>query len=288
MKIDGTTLADTLLTNLSETVSTLKKADITPTLAVLLVGDDPSSLSYIRQKQKAAERIGAAVILEHLPQTTSADTLRSAIAHYNNDPTVHGLIVQRPVPVAGVGDILNTVSPAKDVDGFIPQSPFEVPVVRSVLTILNTMYDNLRTSGLVQTEFKQWLNGQTIAVIGRGETAGKPIAEALMKYDCATSIINSTTPNQETITRSSTIVIGCVGKEKIITKRMLKRGVILIAVGVHKGKDGKLHGDYEEADIESIASFYTPTPGGVGPLNVACLMQNLVDACIMSINNKTG
>ena len=136
MKIDGKALADKLLTNLTDTVTTLKKADITPTLAVILVGNDPGSLSYIRQKQKAAERIGAKLTFEQLPKTISPETIRSAIAHYNNDTLTHGLIVQRPVPVAGVEDILDTVSPAKDVDGFIPQSPFEVPVALAVIKML--------------------------------------------------------------------------------------------------------------------------------------------------------
>lgn len=283
MVVDGKEIAGSILTKLTETVKTLKKGGITPTLAVILVGDDMGSLSYIKQKQKAGERIGARVIFDHLPEKTTKETLASAIAHYNNDPEVHGLIVQRPVPIPGVEDTLASVVPSKDVDGFVPNSPFEVPVARGVIEILQNIHQKLRDAQLDKKDFKSWLNGQAIAVIGRGETAGKPIALTLAKYDCATSIIHSQTPNPKTILKNSTVIIGCAGKKHIITKSAVTRGVILIAVGIWRDKEGKLHGDYEPEDIEGVASFYTPTPGGVGPVNVACLMHNLIDACIMSV-----
>ena len=126
--------------------------------------------------------------------------------------------------------------------------------------------------------FEEWLQKQKIVIIGRGETAGKPIAEAFAKQQCATSIIHSTTPNPKKIMKSAGILISCVGKERVITPDAVKSGAILISVGLWRAGDGKLHGDYEEEDIKNIASFYTPTPGGVGPLNIASLMQNLVRA----------
>ena len=285
MKIDGKALADKLLTNLTDTVTTLKKADITPTLAVILVGNDPGSLSYIRQKQKAAERIGAKLTFEQLPETISVETLRSAIAHYNNDPSVHGLIIQRPVPIAGIEKILDTVAPGKDVDGFIPHSPFEVPVAIAVERMLEYVHEKLVEQQLVHDNLSEWLKVQQIAILGRGETAGKPIANALRKYDCATSIIHSQTEEPKQILKKATVIVSCVGKEHIIKKHDITRGVILISVGFSKESDGKPHGDYEEEEIEKVASFYTPTPGGVGPLNVACLMQNLVDATVLSIKD---
>ncbi len=285
MGISGKTIAQQILDRLTREVQRFKKEGKTPTLAVILVGDDPSSLSYIKQKQKAAEYIGARVIFAHLPQTISKEKLASTIAHYNDDPSVHGLIVQRPVPAAlgDVGEILNRVSPAKDVDGFIPHSPFEVPVARAVLTILEDVYARLHDVRLVTHDFKSWLNAQKIVVIGRGDTAGKPIAKTLATYDCTTSIVHSHTPHPREILRSATVIISCVGKSKIVTKRMIKPGVILISVGLWRDSKGKSHGDYEEDDIKNIAGCYTPTPGGVGPVNVACLMQNLVDAVRLTI-----
>jgi methylenetetrahydrofolate dehydrogenase (NADP+) / methenyltetrahydrofolate cyclohydrolase len=284
MRIDGKTIAETILLNLAETVRTLKTNSCTPTLAVILVGNDIGSLSYVKQKQKAAEQIGAKLILEHLPVTTTPEILRSTIAHYNNDPSIHGVIVQRPVPIEGseVGDMLNSVTPAKDVDGFLPNSPFQVPVVRAVLTILENIYSNISSQGLVNIEFIPWLKAQHIVVIGRGETAGKPIASLFKKYDCTTSIIHSKTSDRKKLLKQATVIISCVGKN-IFTKQMITRGAIFISVGIWRDTDNKLHGDYSEELIKNTASFYTPTPGGVGPVNVACLMHNLVDAALMSI-----
>jgi methylenetetrahydrofolate dehydrogenase (NADP+) / methenyltetrahydrofolate cyclohydrolase len=283
MIIDGKKIAESILTELAGSVRTLKKGGIAPTLAVILVGDDTGSLSYIKQKQKAAERVGVSVIFEHLPKTTTNETLASAITHFNNDPAVHGLIVQRPVPIAGVGETLNTISPSKDVDGFIPHSPFEVPVARAVITLLTHIHTQLAKAQLTKDGFKPWLNSRSIAVIGRGETAGKPIAGTLKSYDCTVSVIHSQTVHPKTILKQATVIISCVGKKDVITKTMITRGVILISVGLSRGKEGKLHGDYETAAIQDIASFYTPTPGGVGPVNVACLMHNLIDATRMTL-----
>ncbi len=284
MKVDGRIIAEGILETLRHKVTGFKKQGITPTMAVILVGDDPGSLSYIAQKKRAAESIGAKLLFEQLPASTSAEALDSTITHYNNDPTVHGLIIQRPVPVAGVGHILATVAPAKDVDGFIANSPYQVPVARAVLTILTYIHAQLQEKNLVKQDFLAWLGSQSIAVVGRGETAGRPIATVLTSYGCTPSVIHSQTPNPEHILKGASIIISCTGKSRVIRKSNIEPGVILIAVGLFRGKDGKLHGDYEEEEVKNIASFYTPTPGGVGPVNVAALMQNLIDACILQVS----
>ena len=232
MIIDGKKLAETILTGLADTVRTLKKGGIAPTLAVILVGDDAGSLSYIKQKQKAAERVGVSVIFEHLPLATTKNTLESAIAHFNNDPTVQGLIVQRPVPIEEIGETLNNVAPHKDIDGFIPHSPFEVPVARAVIALLTHVHAQLTKAQLVKENFKPWLNGQSIAVIGRGETAGKPIAKTLRIYGSAVSVVHSKTVHPETTLKNATVIISCVGKKAVITKHMVTPGVILISVGL--------------------------------------------------------
>jgi methylenetetrahydrofolate dehydrogenase (NADP+)/methenyltetrahydrofolate cyclohydrolase len=260
MRIDGKALADNILTNLTNEV---KKLRITPTLAVILVGDDPESLSYIRQKKKATEKIGGRFILEQLSRTTLQKELTARVAMYNCDPSVHGLIVQRPLP----DGLTAEVDPKKDIDGFGPHSPYEVPIAQAVLSLLKDVD----------------IKNKKIAIIGRGETAGKPIAAAFAKKQCATSIIHSKTPNPKDIMKSADILISCVGKERVVTTDAVKPGAILISVGLWREADGKLHGDYEEDEVKNIASFYTPTPGGVGPLNIASLMQNLVKACTMKI-----
>ncbi len=283
MILDGKLIAERILDSIARSVTSLRDKGITPTLSVILVGDDPGSLSYIKQKQKTADKVGIRVIFEHFSDTIAPDILASAIAHYNADDEVHGLIIQRPVPtyIGDTGDILQTVIPAKDVDGFHPQSPFQVPVAKAVLTLLSSAHSTLLSQGLVHGEFLPWLQAQNISVVGRGETAGKPIANVLMTYKCSPTVIHSRTEHPQQILKQSDIIISCVGKREVVKKSYISNGAILISVGIWRDADGKLHGDYESDDIEQVVAFYTPTPGGVGPVNVACLMQNVLEACIL-------
>lgn len=243
MRIDGKAIADGILTDLAS-------KQVNATLAVILIGDNPASLAYIKQKQKAAEKIGARVVVSN----TIAD-----LPTFNGNPNITGIIVQRPVP-EGVGEYHVTLE--KDVDGFEPNSPFDVPVAMAAWKCIES------------TAHKP----KQFVVIGRGETAGAPIARYLGKQECATSVIHSKTPNPEELMKQADCIISCVGKERVVTADAVKLGAILVGVGLWRDEAGKLRGDYDEADIENIASFYTPTPGGVGPVNVACLMQNLVKA----------
>lgn len=281
MRIDGRAIAEKILNELKPKVAELKTKGITPTMAVILVSDDPASISYIKQKQKAAETIGAKVILNQLPSNITTDQLRGTIQRYNNDETIHGIIIQRPLPKESPIDraVLNEVGPRKDIDGFVPGSKFQVPVAMAVLTILEEVFNLEKTHNSQPTtynSFDHWLKTQCSAVLGRGETAGKPIAEALGEHGCATYIVHSQTPNPGDIIKKMPIIVSCVGKERAITKDMIAPGTILISVGLWRDSTGKLHGDYEEDEIKDEVSYYTPTPGGVGPVNVACLMQNLV------------
>lgn len=284
MLLDGKALADTILTNLTGQVKELASRNIIPTLAVILVGDDPASLAYIRQKQKAADRIGAKLLFDHQNASLTGGGLYNLITRYNSDPAVHGLIVQRPIPkeMGKVNDVLAKVRRTKDVDGFLTDSPFDVPVAMAVGELLRNIHsDELRTSRTVSKDaaFISWLQGKRIVVIGRGETAGAPIARYFQKLDCTTSIIHSRTPAPEPIIKNADIIISCVGKERVVTGDAIKNGCRLISVGIWRDAAGKLRGDYDEQDVGNIAGWYTPTPGGVGPVNVACLMKNLIKAC---------
>lgn len=256
MKIDGKAIAEEILGSLARDVSSLKKHGVTPTLAVVMIGDNPLSLAYIKQKQKAAEKIGATIVMSN----TISD-----LKHFNNDPSIHGIIVQRPVP-KGIGEY--HVTQKKDVDGFELNSPFDVPVAMAVWEIIKSIHN---------TQYPI----QNFVVVGRGETVGAPITNYLLKKECATSVIHSQTPNPKEIMKQADIIISCVGKERVVTQDAVKPGAILISVGLWRDETGKLRGDYEEEEIADVASFYTPTPGGVGPVNVACLMQNLIKACMM-------
>lgn len=280
MRIDGKALAEQRLQQMAKSVKEWKRAGITPAMGVILVGNDAASLSYIKQKQRAAEAIGASLVFHQLPKHSTPNELSDAIDEYNRNPDIHGLIVQRPVPkeLGHVDAILNTIAPIKDVDGLVPHSPYEVPIAKAVLTVLAEIHRHLTHTGLLHDDIKTWLSTQTITVIGRGGTAGKPIATFLQARGCAVSVVHSQTPEPARILKQSTVIISCVGKKGIVKKHSIDRGVILISVGVWRDQKGILHGDYEEANISDTASFYTPTPGGIGPVNVASLMENILTA----------
>lgn len=266
MRIDGNAIADGILESLRPKVSALKQNGVTPTLAVIQIGDDPGSTAYIRQKQKSAEQIGAKLILSHQSSTVSYQQLQKIIEEYNNNPSIHGIIVQRPLPE---GLRTEGILPSKDVDGFLPDSPYDVPVAMAVQKILDEVFP---TSSV--------FSHKSVVVLGRGETAGKPIAEALIKRGCNVIIVHSRTSNPDDAIRVADIVISCVGKPNIVRRDNIKRGAILISVGLSRDNEGKLRGDYEEDEVKDVAFFFTPTPGGVGPANVAYLMANLVKAAL--------
>lgn len=278
MKIDGKQLADTILSGLRTDVEVLKAGGTIPTLAVILVGNNTSSISYINQKKLAAESIGAILKLTHLPDSTTPDDLRQVISGLNSDPGIHGIIIQRPLPhtTEEFRRVLSSVSPHKDVDGFVHGTSYPVPVALAVEHILRYVWEQEKTDA---TEFfTSWLENKKIIVAGRGETAGKPIAQHLKGLSIHPEVIHSQTANAALILKESDIVIACVGKPGFITHKDIKKGAILISVGIIRDQAGRLRGDYDEKDISSTASYYTPTPSGVGPVNVACLMENLLKA----------
>lgn len=268
IRIDGKEIAAKLLSDLKIRVGKLSGQGIYPTLVVILFGNNPASLSYVKQKQKVAEVVGIKLLLEHY-MNMSPKLLKSLISKYNRDPAVHGIIVQRPLPdeMGDQSEILSTINPTKDVDGFVPGSAFEVPVSTAVIQILKS---------IKLDKFGQFLKIQKIVVIGRGETAGAPIARLLTdKYGCQLDVVHSQTPNPDKIIREGDTVISCVGKSRVVHAGNVKPGAVLVSVGIWRDNEGKLHGDYEEDEIAGPTSAYTPTPGGVGPVNVACLMENV-------------
>jgi len=281
MKIDGVQIAKTILSNLKQRILLLKKEGVVPHLVVILIGNDPASVSYVNQKEIKGKIIGAKISVKHLSSAVSEPKLLTTIKQFNNDNNIHGIIVQRPLPKNIDGNKISmAVNAKKDVDGFHPNSKFRPPIALAVLKILEQVFARIL---LVQrVSFKQWLKTKSIVVIGKGETGGKPIIEMFRKMDIEPNVIDSKTSSPQNLTKKADIIISAVGKPNVIEPRMIKKNSILISIGLSKGKDGKLHGDYDEEKIKNIAFFYTPTPGGVGPLNVACLLENLVKAAVNS------
>lgn len=270
MKIDGKQIAAEVLEDLKVRVEKLNEKNIIPNLYIILLSDDASSESYVKQKQIKGEQIGVKITVEKGNINTTTEELIKKIETLNKDKSVHGVIVQRPMPkTLNEEKIKTAVNPLKDVDGFNQNSNFKVPVSLAVLKILENVHSD---------NFKDWLEKQRISVLGKGLTAGGPIIETLQSLGIKPNIITSSTSNKQELLKESDIVISAVGKENIVSSKDLKKDSILIGVGMHKGDDGKFHGDFNEEDIQSIVSYYSPTPGGVGPVNVSMLLSNLVEA----------
>lgn len=271
MVIYGQLIAKDIYKRLKPIILSLKAKNIIPTLAIILVGNDLPSKVYVGRKKKRGEALGIKVYVNKNPANISEQKLFTIIKNYNNDPNIHGIIVQLPLPHSlSEEKIINTISKEKDVDGFLENSPFANPLSKAVEYVLNTIKSH-------NLPLREWLKDKKIVVVGRGRTAGEPIYKSLSKMSKNIVQLTSKSENPDQKIKEADIIITCVGKKNIINKKNLKKGAVLIGTGLHK-ENGKLKGDYCEAEIKEIASYYTPTPEGMGPVNVACLLENVVKA----------
>ncbi|MBI5044502.1 MAG: bifunctional 5,10-methylenetetrahydrofolate dehydrogenase/5,10-methenyltetrahydrofolate cyclohydrolase [Candidatus Levybacteria bacterium] len=275
MIIDGKALAQHILDNLAKRVEELKEGGITPHLAVVLIGDDESSKAYVRQKELKIHQIGAAITINRFENNFTEEQLLSLIATLNEDPTIHGIIIQRPLPehIDNHTVTMSTVA-EKDVDGFRDDSPFDPPVGLAVWRILKEIQHHKHAD----TSVEKWAQTQRIVLLGKGRTAGQPIMKLLREHKVPFTLIDSKTEQRKELLNHADIIISAVGKKNIVTKDDLNHNASLIGVGMFRGDDGKMHADYDEEEIENAVAYFTPVPGGVGPVNVAMLLSNLVDA----------
>ncbi len=265
MILKGQPIADSIYQKLIPFISALGKKDITPTLQIILIGNNPRSVSYVNQKKINGNRIGVNVFIDKKDEDITEEQLKTIIKNYNADSSIHGLIVQLPLPSQiNENQIIQSVTSSKDVDGFLSNSPFINPLAKAVLTLLKKNLDRF--------------DNKKICVIGKGKTGGAPIYRELKKMTESVVQIDRATKDPDKIIQSSDIVISCVGKRRVVNSKNCKKGATLISAGLHS-ENGKLKGDYDEEEIKNIASYYTPTPGGIGPVNVACLLENTVLAC---------
>jgi methylenetetrahydrofolate dehydrogenase (NADP+) / methenyltetrahydrofolate cyclohydrolase len=305
VRLSGKDIAEKVYQTLQGRVANLQQQHITPHLVVFLIGENPASVAYVRQKKLKGQEIGCLVTVINLPESVTTQLLEDRVRELNDDPKVHGILIQRPVPDhVDINKLELLTSPDKDIDGFHPNSPYTFPIPMAVMKILEEVYelqtekrgvtgveglpdarnsDDYRksTSGRnswQNPELLNWLNSKKIVILGKGPTGGGPIIKEFTKRSITHSVIDSKTPNREALLKSADIIISAVGRENIIKAGDLKQGVILIGVGILRGADGKLHGDYNEEEIDSIAGYYTTTPGGVGPVNVAMLFENVLTA----------
>lgn len=279
MIINGKMLSDEMLIDLAREVGYLKAQNVTPKLAIITLGEEDSWATYVSAKIRMASKIGADVELVNL-RGSDENTLFSTIEKINSDETIHGLIVQRPFPSHYDKEkIIYSIKNEKDIDGFRNNSPYDVPVFLAVKKIITHIEELLEATEVHNSPLRQ-----SITVIGKGETAGFPVINGLRKMGLHPKVVDSSTKDRKEILKNSKIIITAVGRERIISSEDVVQGAILIGIGIHRNSDGKVEGDFDEKEFEHIASFYTPTPGGVGPLNLAFLFQNLIQAAKLQNN----
>lgn len=293
MKIDGNLIASEIKEDLKKKIAELFSQNIIPHLAVVLIGNDPASLTYVRRKQKIAHEIRAKVTLFKY-DSFARKTLIKLVNKLNNDLKVHGIIIQRPVPIdIDKEELDNAVLPAKDIDGFHPKSKFNSPIAKAVIKILNYTFLTVKAQSDViaydcdyidksgNFPFLNWMKKKRILIIGRGETAGKPIAKYFTKLGIPYQVVHSKTLNLKSACLKSDVIVSCVGKPNVVRHDMVTKTAVVIGVGLHT-ENGKLATDYIQDEIGLKAAYYTPVPGGVGPVNVACLFDNLIKAAIIT------
>jgi methylenetetrahydrofolate dehydrogenase (NADP+)/methenyltetrahydrofolate cyclohydrolase len=270
--IDGRKIRDEILNKLKVKI---QKSKIKPTLVILLIGENRASRVYVHQKKLAGERIGARVIIDRLSEKVSQEELESKIIKLNDNSKVHGIILQLPVPGNLDSEKLtNMISPEKDVDGFVSGSTFKPATAMGVIKLLKRS--------------KVRIKGRNATVVGRGRIAGKPTAELLREEGAKVEVVHSKTEKPADITKRADILVAAVGKPNLITADMVKKGAVVVDVGttpVYPRSDdqnpkAKITGDIDFENVSKIASKITPVPGGVGPMTVAALMQNLVKATL--------
>lgn len=287
MKIPCVQITRELKRALSRRVIKLKKKKITPKLVTFLVGESNEQLSYVSIKKKMARSLGVKFELVHLKEIPPFETFANLLREKAYDPQTTGVIIQQPLPSRLITETLyNFIPRDKEIEGHHPKSPFLPPLGLAVLTVLKHTYQpkvSLKHLFIEERQdssfFKNALKHKKIVVVGRGLTGGQAIGKTLSYFRINYLNTNSQTDNPQQYFEEADVIITATGK-KVITSDMLKSGVILVNVGLRK-EGRKLKGDYDEVDVKSVASYYTETPNGVGPIDVVYLYKNLIDATEM-------
>ena len=279
--IDGKQFADDLCEKLKAEVATLQQQhNLSPCIAVVLVGEDPASQVYVRNKVRRCEQLGIKSIEHRLSPETSESDLLALIDELNNDSAIHGILVQLPVPDQ-INDkaVLAAISPKKDVDGF------HIENVGAMAVGENQMVPCTPLGSLMMLQDRLGdLSGKHAVVIGRSNIVGKPMATLLLQQSCTVTIVHSRTVDIQSICRQADILVAAVGIPNFVKADWVKEGAVIIDVGINRIEvDGKsrLVGDVDFDDVQSKVSAITPVPGGVGPMTIACLMYNTVAAAKM-------
>jgi methylenetetrahydrofolate dehydrogenase (NADP+)/methenyltetrahydrofolate cyclohydrolase len=272
--IDGNALAKNIRAEVQGRVQALKARGVQPHLAIVLVGEDPASQVYVKHKVADSEQTGLRATLERYPADMSEAELLLRIHALNVDPSVHGILVQLPLPRhMDSHKVIETISPAKDVDGFHVASAGALMVGQPGFWPC-TPFGCMKMLESIGYE----LRGKHAVVIGRSNIVGKPMALMLLQKDATVTVCHSRTPDLGALTRQADVVVAAVGKRNVLTADMVKPGAVVIDVGMNRDDDGKLCGDVDFGGVKEVAGWITPVPGGVGPMTRAMLLVNTLEA----------
>ncbi len=278
--IDGKAIAAGLYDKMLQEVDQMEQQyGRRPGLTVIIVGEDPASQVYVRNKEKAAKKIGLVSQVVRLPEETTQDKLLTVIKQLNADPTVDGILVQLPVPKHIDKDaVIAAVSPEKDVDGFFGmKSGFTMKQGYVAPCTPRACIYLIKAIG-------ETIEGRHALVVGRGELVGKPVATLLLNENATVTIAHSRTRNLGEIARTADILIAAVGKPRMIAADMVKPGAVVLDVGVSRDAEGKICGDVDFEAAKDVAGWITPVPGGVGPMTIAMLIRNTLDCYLKHVN----
>ncbi|WP_026509376.1 bifunctional methylenetetrahydrofolate dehydrogenase/methenyltetrahydrofolate cyclohydrolase FolD [Butyrivibrio sp. LC3010] len=274
--IDGKLISQQVKDEVKEKAAKLKESKgIEVCLAVILVGSDPASQVYVRNKKKACEYVGFKSLSYELPEETTQEELLQLIDKLNNDETVHGILVQMPVPEhIDEKAVIDAISPRKDVDGFHPMNV-------GALCIGEPGFVSCTPAGIIQLLKRSNIDisGKECVIVGRSNIVGKPLALLMLRENATVTIAHSKTKNLKEVCKRADILIAAVGKAKMITEDYVKEGAVVIDVGINRNQDtGKLCGDVDFEGVSEKCSYITPVPGGVGPMTIAMLMNNCLES----------
>jgi len=272
--IDGVALSKQLRLHVTERARVLKARGITPGLAVILVGENPASQVYVRNKVKGCEDCGFHSVLEKYDADLSEADLLARIARLNADPAIHGILVQLPVPKhIDATKVIEAISPEKDVDGF------HVASAGALMTGMPGFWPCTPYGCMKMLESVHYdLRGKHAVVIGRSNIVGKPMALMLLQKSATVTICHSATANLKAITLQADVIVAAVGKRNVLTADMVKPGAVVLDVGMNRNDEGKLCGDVDFEGVRQVAGYITPVPGGVGPMTITMLLVNTLES----------
>ena len=280
--IDGNALSKLLRAQITIDTAALKAKGLTPGLAVVLVGDNPASQVYVRNKVKACEDAGLHSVLEKYEVTMTEADLLARVEALNNDDSIHGILVQLPLPAhIDAQKVIEAISPAKDVDGF------HIASAGALMTGMPGFWPCTPYGCMKMLESIGYdLKGKHAVVIGRSNIVGKPMALMLLQKDATVTVAHSRTQNLKALTLQADVIVAAVGKRNVLTADMVKPGAVVLDVGMNRNDEGKLCGDVDFDGVKAVAGYITPVPGGVGPMTITMLLVNTLESAQQALSEK--